>query len=47
MGRHGHKEVEETFYFFEGAPTLLVNETPQRVREGMCSASNPASATTS
>ena len=34
MGRHGHKEVEETFYFFDGAPTLLVNETPQRVREG-------------
>ena len=25
MGEHGHKEVEETFYFLEGAPTLMVD----------------------
>ncbi len=25
MGEHGHREVEETFYFLDGAPTLVVN----------------------
>lgn len=34
MGRHGHREVEETFYFIDGAPTILVNGAPMRVREG-------------
>lgn len=34
LGRHGHREVEETFYFFEGAPTIVVDGTPHQVREG-------------
>jgi mannose-6-phosphate isomerase-like protein (cupin superfamily) len=34
MGGHGHREVEETFYFFDGAPTILVDGVPTRVCEG-------------
>ena len=25
MGEHGHRQVEETFYVVEGAPTLIVD----------------------
>ena len=25
MGEHGHEQVEETFYFLEGTPTLIVD----------------------
>ena len=34
MGRHGHREVEETFYFFDGEPRIIVDGAPHRVREG-------------
>jgi len=31
---HHHAEVQETFYFEEGAPTLILNGEPLRVRPG-------------
>ena len=34
MGVHGHNEVEETFYFIQGAPTIIVNDAPYDVKEG-------------
>lgn len=34
MGRHGHKEVEETFFFFDGAPEIIVDEKSYPVTEG-------------
>lgn len=34
MGRHGHREVEETFYFFDGAPAIVVDGVSHRTREG-------------
>jgi mannose-6-phosphate isomerase-like protein (cupin superfamily) len=34
MGAHGHKEVEETFYFIKGSPKILVNDVEYRVKEG-------------
>ncbi len=33
-GAHGHKEVEETFYFIKGSPKMLVNDVEYRVKEG-------------
>lgn len=33
-GAHGHKEVEETFYFIKGSPKILVNDVEYRVKEG-------------
>ena len=33
-GAHGHQEVEETFYFIEGFPKILVNDVEYRVKEG-------------
>lgn len=34
LGRHCHRQVEETFYFLEGAPQMIVNEQTYRVRPG-------------
>ena len=34
MGAHGHREVEETFYFIKGSPKILVNDVEYRVKEG-------------
>ena len=34
MGVHGHREVEETFFFFRGAPKMIVNDAPYQTSEG-------------
>jgi mannose-6-phosphate isomerase-like protein (cupin superfamily) len=34
MGQHGHHEVEETFFFFDGEPELIVDGKRHRVAEG-------------
>ena len=34
MGVHGHREVEETFYFIEGTPKMLVNDVPYNIKAG-------------
>jgi len=34
IGMHGHQEVEETFYFINGSPIILVNDVEYRVKEG-------------
>ena len=34
MGAHGHKEVEEAFYFVEGASEMIVNDVPHSAEEG-------------
>mgnify|MGYP000445086938 CR=1 FL=1 len=34
MGAHGHREVEETFYFTSGTPKMIVDGGEYRVREG-------------
>ena len=34
MGEHGHNQVEETFYFLEGAPLMVVDDDEFRVRPG-------------
>jgi len=34
MGLHGHRQVEETFYFIKGSPKILVDDVEYRVREG-------------
>jgi mannose-6-phosphate isomerase-like protein (cupin superfamily) len=34
MGAHGHKEVEETFYFLQGFPRMLINDVEYRAAEG-------------
>ena len=34
MGVHGHREVEETFYFIKGSPKMLVNDVEYRIKEG-------------
>ena len=34
MGEHGHIEVEETFYFLEGAPVIVVNGEDIRTTRG-------------
>jgi len=34
MGAHGHREVEETFFFFDGEPTLIVDGKNHEVGEG-------------
>lgn len=34
LGKHCHNEVEETFYFLEGTPQMLVGEETFRVRPG-------------
>ena len=34
MGEHGHQEVEETFYFLEGGPTLIVDGEGIRTEQG-------------
>jgi quercetin dioxygenase-like cupin family protein len=34
LGEHYHQEVEETFYFIEGAPKMVANGTEYRVSPG-------------
>jgi len=34
MGEHGHRVVEETFYFIAGAPTLIVDGREIQTSEG-------------
>ena len=34
LGYHYHKDVEETFYFLEGAPRFIVDDKEYRVRPG-------------
>jgi len=34
MGEHGHEQVEETFYFLEGAPALIVDGSEIRTEQG-------------
>ena len=34
MGLHGHRQVEETFYFIKGSPKILVDDVEYRAREG-------------
>jgi quercetin dioxygenase-like cupin family protein len=34
LGEHGHREVEEIFYFPEGSPLMVVNGVEHRVRPG-------------
>jgi quercetin dioxygenase-like cupin family protein len=34
LGHHYHEAVEETFYFLQGAPTIIVNGIEERVTEG-------------
>ncbi|MDI6782476.1 MAG: cupin domain-containing protein [bacterium] len=34
LGKHGHTEVEETFYFPDSAPRFYINDTPHRIKPG-------------
>lgn len=34
MGTHGHNEVEEIFYFFEGEPKILINDKEHQTKVG-------------
>jgi len=34
MGAHGHNEVEEIFFFFDGEPKILINDREYRTKEG-------------
>ena len=34
LGKHGHKEVEETFYFPDSAPLMVINDVQYRVKAG-------------
>jgi len=34
MGEHGHREVEETFYCMQGAPTMIVDGREIRAGQG-------------
>ena len=34
LGRHCHSEVEEHFYFLEGAPKMIVNDQEFRMKPG-------------
>lgn len=34
MGVHGHSKVEETFYFIQGTPKIIVDDVPYNVKEG-------------
>ncbi len=34
LGKHYHNEVEETFYFLQGKPQMVINETVYRVEPG-------------
>lgn len=34
LGRHCHEEVEETFYFLEGTPLMVVDDEAYRVKPG-------------
>lgn len=34
LGVHFHNETEETFYFIEGEPRMIVNDTSYRVKKG-------------
>ena len=34
MGVHGHNEVEETFFFIQGAPKIIIDDVSYDVKEG-------------
>ena len=34
MGEHGHREVEETFYFVQGGGEMIVDGVPHSATEG-------------
>lgn len=34
LGAHLHNEVEETFYFIEGEPQMIINDLSHRVKSG-------------
>jgi len=34
MGAHGHRKVEETFYFIQGSPKMVVNDVEYQAMEG-------------
>ncbi len=34
MGEHGHNEVEETFYFIQGTPKIIIDDVSYDVKEG-------------
>jgi len=34
MGAHYHEKVEETFFFCEGEPEIIINGVSQKVKEG-------------
>ncbi len=34
MGAHGHRETEETFYFMNGSPKILVDDVEYKTKEG-------------
>ncbi len=34
MGEHGHQQVEETFYFMQGAPVLIVDGKEINTEQG-------------
>ncbi len=34
MGAHGHREVEETFFFFRGSPKIIVDDISYQTSEG-------------
>lgn len=34
LGKHYHKEVEETFIFLEGSPKIIINDKEYRVSQG-------------
>ncbi len=34
MGAHSHNEVEEVFFFFEGSPTIIINDKEFKTIQG-------------
>ena len=34
LGKHCHNQVEETFYFLEGTPQMVVDDSSYRVKPG-------------
>ena len=34
LGKHYHNDVEETFYFLEGSPLMVINDKEMRVTPG-------------
>ncbi len=34
LGKHYHEEVEETFFFVDGSPQMVINDESFRVKQG-------------